>query len=112
MKEMFESCTVQPTGALGFHQDMMNCPIQDNTVACLIPCHDGDDNKCVSFLYHTRKCVSDYINRRNKIDEFFDNPSNCGLTKVYLKSLMHVGGLYDYQGSLFESQDNLDVIAS
>jgi hypothetical protein len=34
---MFKSCTVEPTGALGFHRDLMNCGILDKTIAFLVP---------------------------------------------------------------------------
>ena len=51
---MFESCTVQPTSALGFHQDVMNCPVMDKTIACIIPmAKSTDENKeggCLSYL--------------------------------------------------------------
>jgi hypothetical protein len=86
---MFESCTVQPTSALGYHKDLMNCPIQDRTIACLVPCLGKDyqlDARCLSFLFYTRKCVGDYVQRMDNIDAFIDNPVKCGLTRLCLKS--------------------------
>jgi hypothetical protein len=34
---MFEACTIQPTDALGFHKDTMNCSNLDNTIALIVP---------------------------------------------------------------------------
>ena len=113
---MFESCTVQPTSALGYHKDLMNCPLQDKTIACLIPCLGKDNqiggDRCLSFLFYTRKCVGDYVQRMNNIDAFVVNPGNCGLSRLCLKSLLHVRGVFDYQGSLFECQESLVSIAN
>jgi hypothetical protein len=113
---MFESCMVQPTSALGYHKDLMNCcPIQDRTIACLVPCLSKDyqlDGRCLSFLFYTRKCVGDYVQRMDNIEAFIDNPVNCGLTRLCLKSLLHVRGVFDYQGSLFECKDLFATIAN
>jgi hypothetical protein len=112
---MFESCTVQPTAALGFHRDLMNCPMEDNTIACIVPyCDDKNDKqiKCLSYLFYTRKCVGDYVRRMDIIDAFLDNPAECRLTRLCLKSLMNTGGIFDYQGSLFEATESLVSIAS
>lgn len=113
---MFESCTVQPTSALGYHKDSMNCPLQDKTIACLVPCvgneHRTGGSRCLSFLFYTRKCVGDYVQRMDNIDAFLDNPANCGLSRLCLKSLLHVGGVFDYQGSLFERKESLQTIAN
>jgi hypothetical protein len=60
---IFEACTVQPTSALGFHNDAMNCPMIDNTIACFIPCIHTETNEryCLSFLYYSMKCVEEHM---------------------------------------------------
>jgi hypothetical protein len=114
---MFESCTVQPTSALGYHKDLMNCPLKDKTIACLVPCQGNEhllstDGRCLSFLFYTRKCVGDYVQRMDSIDTYLSNSANCGLSRLCLKSLLHVGGVFDYQGSLFECRESLLTIAN
>jgi hypothetical protein len=100
---MFESCTVQPTGALGLHQDAMNCSImEDNTVACIIPIvtsNTDTSNKpcCLSYLFYSRKCVSDYSKKKGQWEAYLQHADKCDLTRLCLKSILHVGGVYDYQ---------------
>jgi hypothetical protein len=112
---MFESCTVQPTASLGFHLDSMNCPDIDNTIACFIPCSTNqrnglEDRKCLSFLYYSRKCVSDYSKRLSNINYFLNDTNRCGLTQLCVRSMMQIGSVFDYQGSLFEVTPSLKSI--
>lgn len=112
---MFESCTVQPTASLGFHQDSMNCPEQDYTIACFIPCRtsqcNADSMKCLSFLYYARKCVNDHVKRMSNIEQILNNPEACKLTQLCIKSMMHNNCNFDYQGSLFEVTPALNSLA-
>lgn len=111
---MFESCSVQPTSALGFHQDTMNCPVLDDTIACFIPFLDreNDERKCISFLYYSRKSVMEHAKKMSLIDTFLRSPtvSSSSLTQFCVRSMMHIGGVFDYQASLFESPMSLNAI--
>jgi hypothetical protein len=104
---MFESCSVQPTTCLGFHQDTMNCPMMDNTILCFVPSH----KKCLSFLFYSRKCIGDYTKRQSVIDTYIQNTASDQLTKLCLKSIMHVGGIFDYQASHIEATASINSIA-
>jgi hypothetical protein len=70
---MFEACTVQPTAALGFHQDGMNCKYLDKTIAMIVPTtvsmagKDNDNNRCLSYLFYTRNCVTQYAKKISDI---------------------------------------------
>jgi hypothetical protein len=109
---MFESCTVQQAGQLGFHRDTLNCPHLDRTVAVHIP-NNNDSKSCLSFLYYSRKCVGDYSNRIQDIERFItsnDDMKICDLTRLCLKSLLEMEGIFNYQGSLFENIESLNDI--
>jgi hypothetical protein len=117
---MFESCTVQPTGALGFHQDVMNCDRMDKTLALFVPIMNnkhtstsGDYDKlnCMSYLFYTRKSVGDYACKLSNIHKFVEDTSKCGLARLCVKSLMHVGGVMDYQCTLFEMNESFHKTA-
>jgi hypothetical protein len=54
---MFEACTVQPTDALGFHQDLMNCSSMDKTFACLVPSATGTTETTKSAKREEEKCT-------------------------------------------------------
>jgi hypothetical protein len=44
-KVMFEACSVQPTDALGFHQDLMKCTsMHSNTIALIAPFSNGSNS--------------------------------------------------------------------
>jgi hypothetical protein len=106
---MFEACTLQPTGPLGFHRDIMNCNTLDKTIALIAPCSQ-DATKCLSFLYYTRKCVGEYTKRRGTIHTYLKDNTSSPLTQICLKSIMATGGIFDYQGSLFERDISLNKI--
>lgn len=112
---MFESCTVQPTGALGFHKDTMNCERMDKTIAFIVPIEsvgDTEDYKsCLSYLFYSRKCVGDYANKMAILHTYINDPTNCDLTRLCLKSLLNTNGTFDYQGTLFEAEKSLNSIA-
>jgi len=115
---MFEACTVQPTAALGFHQDRMNCDYMDKTIAMIVPTtattteRKNNSNSCLTYLFYTRKCVGQYARKISDINNFITDPSQCDLTRFCLKSLMNVGGVFDYQASLFEAQESLNDIGN
>jgi hypothetical protein len=111
---MFEACSVQPTSTLGFHQEAMNSPDLDNTIACFFPCKRGDDivTECLSFLYYSRKCVDEHARRMSLIETFFSEEKNSCLSKLALKSMLHQGCVFDYQGCLFEATPSLNAIAT
>jgi hypothetical protein len=114
---MFEACTVQPTAAVGFHQDRMNCEYLDKTIAMIVPTtvsmagKHNDNNRCLSYLFYTRKCVGQYARKISDITTFMSDPSQCYLARFCVKSLMNVGGVFDYQASLFEADESLNDIA-
>lgn len=107
---MFEACTMQQTGMLGFHRDTMNCPYLDKTIALHVPDSNNCDS-CLSFLYYSRKCVGDYAQKRKAINTFINNPESCPLTVLCLKSLLEVDGIFNYQGLLFENEECLNDLA-
>jgi len=102
---MFESCSIQPTSSLGFHQDTLNCPLMDSTIALHIP----NDQQCLSLLYYSRKCVGEYAIRMSNLQSFHSDESACDLSKLCLKSIMATGSNFDYQ-ALFEHEEALDDI--
>jgi hypothetical protein len=104
---MFEACTVQQTGTLGFHRDVMNCPSLDKTVAFHVP-DSIHSQSCLSFLYYSRKCVGDYSSRMDAISTYATDPNSCKLTVLCLKDLLEVKGIFNYQASLFEHEDCLN----
>jgi hypothetical protein len=110
---MFEACSMQLTGALRCHKDVMNCPVMDRTIALHVPfmSKDADDLTCVSLLYYTRKCVSDYAGRMSKISQYLQNDRSCDLTKLTIHSMMKVGCNFDYQ-SLFQHEKCLNEIGT
>jgi hypothetical protein len=118
---MFEACTVQPTDALGFHQDLMNCSSMDKTFACLVPSATEttettksakrEEENCLTYLFYSRKCVGDHVKKMVNIELYKNDEASCNLTVLCLRSIMHVGGIFDYQGSLFEATDSLESIA-
>ena len=112
-RNIFEACTVQPTSSLGFHKDTMNSPDMDKTIACFIPCIKGEEiaSECLSFLYYSRKCVDEHVQRMSQIEIFLSGEENSDLSKLALKSMLHQGCVFDYQGSLFEATPSLNVIA-
>jgi hypothetical protein len=107
---MFEACTVQQTGTLGFHRDVMNCPSLDKTVAFHVP-DTIQSQSCLSFLYYSRKCVGDYSSRMDAITTYVTDPNSCQLTVLCLKAVLEVKGIFNYQGSLFEHEDCLNDLA-
>jgi hypothetical protein len=110
--EMFESCSVQETGVLHFHRDVLNCPVIDETVAVHVSSQHDFGKKCVSFLFYTRKCVGDFARRKASIETYLlRNQKNCELTTLCLKSILEVKGIFNYQGSLFENTKSLTKIA-
>jgi len=114
--KMFEACTVQPTGALGFQQDLMNCSYMDKTIAFIAPTTTGSDqtyanDKCLTYLFYSRKCVGDHAKKMSMIRLYNNDPKSCKLTKLCLRSMMIIGGVFDYQGSLFEAEESLKDIA-
>jgi len=113
-EEMFESCSIQPMGKLGFHKDTMNCPSMDRTIAVHIPNKNGDqcDKKCLSFLYYSRKCVGDFDMRQNKISRYINNGQSCLLTRLCLKSILETNGIFNYQGSIFEHTSSLNKLGA
>jgi hypothetical protein len=78
---MFESCSIQPTGALSFHQDVLNCPSMDSTFALHLPFHSS--SKCLSLLYYSRKCVGDFAVRMSNIQEVHEDISVCSLSAMH-----------------------------
>ena len=73
-----------------------------------------DENKeggCLSYLFYSRKCVSDYSKKKSNWEAYIQNSGNCDLTRLCLISILQVGGVFDYQGSLFEAEDSLNQIA-
>jgi len=115
---MFEACTVQPTSALGFHQDLMNCPSMDKTIAYIVPTgieydvsSKNDKQHSLSYLFYSRKCVGDHSKKLSAMKTYDIDPDKCKLTKLCLRSIMHVGGIFDYQGSLFEGKESMTTIA-
>jgi hypothetical protein len=116
---MFEACTVQPTDALGFHKDSMNCSILDNTIALIIPTNakipssHSNQQICLSYLFYSRKCVGQHSTKMLSIYNSIEGvEGQCDLTRFCLKSIMNIGGVYDYQSSLFEADLSLNTIAS
>lgn len=110
---MFESCSVQTTGKLHFHRDVLNCPKMDETVAVHVPSQHDFGDKCISFLFYTRKCVGDFSKKRASMEEYLINSkTNCKLTILCLKSILEVNGIFNYLGSLFESNRSFKSIAS
>ena len=45
------------------------------------------------------------------IDDYLKSPDADKLTKCCLNSMMHLGGVFDYQGALFEATASLNSIA-
>jgi hypothetical protein len=111
MGNIFESCTIQHMGKLGFHRDLMNCPLLDVTVAVHRPLLVKDNRKCISFLCYSRKCVGNFASRQQAIKDFLGDRNNCKLAKLCLKSLLATNGIYDYQGSLFEHVKSLNSLS-
>lgn len=110
---MFEACTVQETGMLRFHRDTRNCPLIDDTVAVHIPSRHDMGQRCISFMFYTRKCVGDFSHKMGTIKKYIMGTKiNCGLTILCLKSLLEVKGIFNYQGSLFENSKSLKTIAT
>jgi hypothetical protein len=111
---MFEACTIQPTDALGFHKDTMNCSNLDNTIALIVPTNvtSATGNEIsLSYLFYTRKCVGHHANKISLIHHFISDDEQCDLARFCVRSIMNVGGVYDYQSSLFEAQESLNFIA-
>jgi hypothetical protein len=111
---MFESCSLQRTASLEFHKDTLNYPELENTIACFLSCHSSHDTnsrKCLSFLYYSRKSVGDHARQLSKMEDYVNNPNVDQLTKLCLKSIMHLGGVFDYQGSLLEATASMNSTA-
>jgi len=112
---MFEACTVQPTGALGFHKDLMNCSSLDKTIAFIAPICMTESKKtkgnCLTYLFYSRKCVGEHARKIALISQYDADAGSCKLTKLCLRSIMNIGGVFDYQGSLFEADESLERIA-
>ena len=114
---MFEACTVQPTDALAFHKDLMNCESLDKTIALLVPTKtspgvkNDDSHNCLSYLFYTRKSVGQHAKKMSELNKFLVDRSQCNLTRFCVKGIMNVGGVFDYQGSLFEADESLNDIA-
>lgn len=108
--EMFESCTMQPAGRLGFHQDMMNCPSMDNTITVHLPKVDQVNPKCILFLFYSRKCAGHYSKQQETVDTLLGNHNNCPLTRLCLRSLLETEGIFNYQGAIFETHIFIEQI--
>jgi hypothetical protein len=111
LNNMFEACTIQQTGALRFHRDVMNCPSMDWTLALHVPNHTRDEICCWSYLYYSRKCVGDYVSRMGALSSFLVDESTCNLTKLSLRSILETKGIFNYQGALFENKLSLNKLA-
>jgi hypothetical protein len=105
---MFEACSMQLTGALHRHKDLINCPVMDRTIVLHVPFMSkvADEHTCVSLLYYTGKCVTDSAGRMSNISQYLNNDHSCDLTKVTIQSMMKVGCNFDYQ-SIFEHENCL-----
>lgn len=111
--KIFEACTMQETGMLRFHRDLMNCPTIDNTVAVHVPSMYDFGRRCISFMFYTRKCVGDYSQKMATMENYLlDKENSCGLTVLCLKSILEVKGIFNYQGSLFENPKSFKKIAN
>jgi hypothetical protein len=108
--EMFESCTMQPAGRLGFHQDMMNCPSMDNTITVHLPKVDQVNPKCILFLFYSRKCAGHYSKQQETVDTLLGNHNNCPLNRLCLRSLLETEGIFNYQGAIFETHIFIEQI--
>jgi hypothetical protein len=114
LNHMFESCTVQQTGSLRFHCDVMNCPSMDWTIALHVP-NKMNKSVCMSYLYYSRKCVGDYTTRMGSIKSYLQSSNDstrCKLTQLSLRSILELQGIFNYQGSLFEDEICLDTLGS
>jgi hypothetical protein len=110
---MFEACSMQLTGALCCHKDVMNCPMIDRIIALHVPFMSKvtDEHTCVSMLYYTRKCLSDYAGRMNNISQYLKNDHSCNLTNMTIQSMMKVGCNFDYQ-SIFKHEHCLNDLGT
>lgn len=106
---MFEACTVQPTGALAIHCDKMNCPKNDQTYAVLVP-DVTLQQQCVSFLYYSRKTVSEFVHRMENIEQSLTDSTQCPLMRLCLRLILGKRSIFDYQGSLYENESSLDEL--
>jgi hypothetical protein len=88
----------------------------DTTIAMIVPSsitNERGDNKenCLTFLFYTRKCVNDHALKMSTIHRYATDSSNCDLTRLCIKCILQVGGVFDYQGALFEADKSLNDIA-
>jgi len=94
-------CHARETPAEKTTENPMTIEFRDN----------NDNNRCLIYLFYSRKCVGDYAKKISMIHLYDNNPKSCKLTKLCLRSMMIIRGVFDYQGSLFEAEESLQNIA-